>query len=151
VLVPEEGLGIVVLTNGMTGLATPLAYRVLDAYLGGNERDWAGEALPGWLSSRERFEARQRAPEQNRVAGTSPSLALAGYKGTYGGPMYGDATVSEEGGRLVLRLLPNPDLVADLEHLWSTCTSTPSSSGGGRRWPGSARGPPPSSWTSSGR
>ena len=80
-------------------------------------RDWAGEALPGWLSSRERFEARQRAPEQNRVAGTSPSLPPGGYAGTYGGPMYGDATVTEENGGLVLRLLPNPDLVADLEHL----------------------------------
>ncbi|UCC25644.1 MAG: serine hydrolase [Gemmatimonadales bacterium] len=117
VLVPEEGLGVVVLTNGMTGLATPLAYRVLDAYLGGEEKDWAGDALPGWLSSRERFEARQRAPEENRVPGTSPSLPPEGYAGTYGGPMYGDATVTEENGGLVLRLLPNPDLVADLEHL----------------------------------
>ncbi len=31
--------------------------------------------------------------------------------------MYGDATVTEEDGGLVLRLLPNPDLVADLTHL----------------------------------
>ena len=32
--------------------------------------------------------------------------------------MYGAATVTaEEQGGLVLRLLPNPDLVADLEHL----------------------------------
>jgi hypothetical protein len=31
--------------------------------------------------------------------------------------MYGDATVSLEDGHLVLRLLPNPDLVADLTHL----------------------------------
>ena len=43
------------------------------------------------------------------------SLALAGYEGRYGGPMYGDATVSLEDGGLVLRVLPNPDLVADLE------------------------------------
>ena len=31
--------------------------------------------------------------------------------------MYGDVTVSLEDGGLVLRLLPNPDLVADLTHL----------------------------------
>lgn len=31
--------------------------------------------------------------------------------------MYGDATVTLEDGGLVLRLLPNPDLVADLTHL----------------------------------
>ena len=28
--------------------------------------------------------------------------------------MYGDATVARENGRLVLKLLPNPDFVADL-------------------------------------
>jgi CubicO group peptidase (beta-lactamase class C family) len=116
-LVPEAGLGVVVLTNGMTGVAPALVYRVLDAYLGGEPRDWSGEALRGWIESRKGFEARQDAAEASHVPGTRPSLALAGYTGTYGGPMYGDASVTEEGGHLVLRLLPNPDLVADLEHL----------------------------------
>lgn len=116
-MVPEEKLGIVVLTNAMTGIAGTLTYRVLDAYLGGEERDWSAEALPGWHQSRERFHARQDRPEENRVAGTTPSLSLDGYAGTYGGDMYGDATVSVEDGHLVLRILPNPDLVADLEHL----------------------------------
>lgn len=116
-LVPEEGLGVVVLTNGMTDIAPALVYRVLDAYLGGEPRDWAGEALPRWKESRVAFEARQEAFEQSRVAGTKPSLPLEGYEGTYGGDLYGDATVTQEGGSLVLRLLPNPDLVADLEHL----------------------------------
>ena len=116
-LVPDEGLGIVVLTNGMTGLAGPLVYRVLDAYLGGAPRDWAADALPGWLASREGFEARQTAAEDQRVPGTNPSLDLGAYAGRYGGPMFGDAEVSLEDGGLVLRVLPNPDLVADLEHL----------------------------------
>ncbi len=116
-LVPEEGLGIVVLTNAMTDIAGALVYRVLDAYLGGRPKDWAGEALPRWRESREAFEARQEAFEKNRVSGTRPSLALERYVGTYGGDLYGDATVTLEDGALVLRLLPNPDLVADLEHL----------------------------------
>jgi CubicO group peptidase (beta-lactamase class C family) len=116
-LVPEEGLGIVVLTNAMTDVAGPLVYRVLDAYLGGAPRDWAGEALPRWKESRVEFEARQEAFEKARIPGTKPSLALERYAGTYGGDVYGDATVTMEGNTLVLRLLPNPDLVADLEHL----------------------------------
>ncbi len=116
-LVPEEDLGVVVLTNGMTDIAGPLVNRVLDAYLGRPERDWAGEALPGFLRSREEFHARQDAAEDARIPGTRPSLPLSAYTGTYGGPMYGDATVTEANGRLVLSLLPNPDLVADLEHL----------------------------------
>lgn len=116
-LVPDEGLGVVVLTNAMTDIAGTLVYRVLDAYLGGEPRDWAGEALPRWRESRVAFEARQEAFEKGRVPGTRPSLPLERYAGTYGGAMYGDASVAVEDGGLVLRLVPNPDLVADLEHL----------------------------------
>jgi CubicO group peptidase (beta-lactamase class C family) len=116
-LVPEERLGIVVLTNAMTGVAPALVYRVLDAYLDGEPRDWSAEALPEWTESRRRFEARQDEAERTRVAGTTHALPLDGYAGTYGGALYGDGEVALEGGRLVLRLLPNPDLVADLEHL----------------------------------
>ncbi len=116
-LVPEEDLGMVILTNSMTSLPAALMYRILDAYLGGEERDWAAEMLPRFREGRERFRARQDRAEEERVPGTRPSLDLEAYTGTYGGPMYGDATVTLENGRLVLRLLPNPDLVADLSHL----------------------------------
>ncbi len=116
-LVPEAGLGIVVLTNAMTGIAPAIVYRVLDAYLGGEPRDWSAEGLKTWKADRTAFEARQDSAENHRVPGTTPSLPLDRYTGTYGGPMYGDGTVSMEDGHLVLRLLPNPDLVADLEHL----------------------------------
>ena len=47
---------------------------------------------------------------------TKPSLPLSAYAGTYGGQMYGDAKVTEEQGRLVVRLLPSPAYVGDLEH-----------------------------------
>jgi hypothetical protein len=116
-LVPEEGLGTVVLTNAMTGIAPAFVYRVLDAYLGGEPRDWSAEGLRTWEESRAAFHARQDSAEDHRIPGTQPSKALADYAGTYGGPMYGDAAVSLENGKLVLRLLPNPDLVADLVHL----------------------------------
>ncbi len=116
VLVPEEQLGIVVLTNSMTSLPVALAYRTLDAYLGGEPKDWSSTFLEqsrrtreSRLRSREKFEA-------DRVADTRPSKALAGYTGTYGGPMYGDATVAVEDGHLVVAFQPNPDLVGDLSH-----------------------------------
>ena len=48
---------------------------------------------------------------------TRPSHPLEAYVGTYTGKLYGDATVSVEDDHLVLRLLPNKDLVADLAHL----------------------------------
>lgn len=116
-LVPEEDLGVVVLTNAMTDIAGVVVNRVLDAYLGRPDRDYSAEGLPNFARSREEFHARQDAIEGGRIPGTRPSLDLSAYSGTYGGAFFGDATVELEEGRLVLRLLPNPDLVADLEHL----------------------------------
>ena len=117
VLVPEERLAVVVLTNAMTSVTTAITNTVLDAYLGGEPRDWSESLLGSWRSARRGFEARQDRFEAGRVEGTQPSLPLPDYAGTYGGPMYGDATIAVEGDGLVLRLIPNPDLVADLTHL----------------------------------
>jgi CubicO group peptidase (beta-lactamase class C family) len=120
VLVPEERLGIVILTNGMTGIATPIGNRILDAYLappGAPLRDWSAELLPEARAA-ERREAERRAAAVARAAtGTRPSLALDAYAGTYTGPLYGDVVVAREGTRLVLRMAPAPELVADLTHL----------------------------------
>lgn len=117
VLVPEEDLAVAVLTNSMTSVTTAITNTVLDAYLGGEEKDWSRTLLVSWRSGRRAFEARQDRFEKERVEGTHPSLPLEGYAGLYGGAMYGDATVTLENGGLVLRLLPNPDMVADLTHL----------------------------------
>jgi CubicO group peptidase (beta-lactamase class C family) len=117
VLVPEENLGIAVLTNSMTSVATAISNTILDAYLGAPERDWSGPMLNGWTNARTQFEARQDRFMEERVEGTEPSLDLSGYEGRYGGDMYGDGTVTLEDGGLVLRLLPNPGLVADLTHI----------------------------------
>ena len=117
VLVPEEDLGIVVLTNSMTSISTAIANTILDAYLGAQERDWSEPMLESWREAREEFEARQDRFLETRAPDARPSLGLEDYTGTFGGAMYGDATVSLEDGHLVLRLLPNPDLVADLSHL----------------------------------
>jgi CubicO group peptidase (beta-lactamase class C family) len=116
VLVPEEKLGMVVLTNSMTSIPTALTYRILDDYLGGEPRDWSAEFLERSETTRESRRKYWEKFEAERVADTRTSLPLEAYTGTYGGPMYGDATVSLEDGRLVLKLLPNPDLVGDLTH-----------------------------------
>ncbi len=115
-VVPSEKLGIVILTNSMTSISEPLVYRVLDAYLGGEEKDWSAEALARFKQNKQRELERRQKEIQSRVANTKPSLSLASYTGTYGGPLYGNAEVKLENGSLVLRLLPNPELVADLSH-----------------------------------
>jgi hypothetical protein len=115
-LVPDMKLGVIVLTNAMTGLADAATRHVLDAYLGSTDPNWILDAVKRERDGKERQRAQQRSADSTRLAGTKPSKPLAAYAGTYGGPMYGDATVTLEKDRLVLRLLPNPDFVADLTH-----------------------------------
>lgn len=113
-LVPEERLGIVILTNAMTSVQSALAWRIVDAYLGAPAKDWSRDYLDRVGPSTE--ERTWAAWQDARVSGTTPSLALEAYTGTFGGPLYGNAAVELEGGKLVLRLLPAPDLVGDLTH-----------------------------------
>jgi CubicO group peptidase (beta-lactamase class C family) len=115
-LVPGKKLGMVILTNSMTGISPALMYHILDAYLGGDERDWSAEDLKRSRDGKARVrEARHRADAARRTD-TKPSLSLDAYAGTYGGPMYGDAEVKVENGRLAVKFLPNPDLTGDLTH-----------------------------------
>jgi len=115
-LLPEENLGLVVLTNSETPLQSFLWYKVFDVFTGAPPRDWSAEYLARAVAAREREEAEAKRTEAGRVPDTRPSLPLSAYAGTYGGQMYGDAKVTEEQGRLVVRLVPSPNYVGDLEH-----------------------------------
>jgi hypothetical protein len=110
-LMPEERLGIVVLTNCDRSVMGPVVERIRDAYLGLPEKDYSKLA---WETSKLAKTEKKDEPAPKNVR---PPMALDSYAGTFGGAMYGDATVSAEAGGLVLRLLPNPNLVADLTPL----------------------------------
>jgi CubicO group peptidase (beta-lactamase class C family) len=115
-LMPEENLGVVVLTNSETPLQSFLYYKVFDIFLGAPPRDWSADFMARVKAGREREAAEAKKLEEARVPDTKPSLPLSSYAGTYGGVMYGDAKVTEEQGRLVVRLVPSPAYVGDLEH-----------------------------------
>jgi CubicO group peptidase (beta-lactamase class C family) len=115
-LVPQERLGIVVLTNSDSGASGALPYRVIDEYVGGQERDWSGEARERARAGVNARDAERESVARARVQGTKPSLPLEAYAGTYPSDLYGDARVTIERGRLVLHLVPNPELIADLTH-----------------------------------
>ena len=57
---------------------------------------------------------RWRQLEEQRAAGTAPSLPLAAYAGTYADSLYGEVRIVAEGGRLVARKGSN--FTGDLEH-----------------------------------
>ncbi len=116
-LVPEEKLGVVVLTNSMTGISTPLANTIVDNFLGGDQTDWLTSGLEKDHADRATFFKRIRDTITAKAAGTQPSRCVDACSGTFRCPLYGDATVTVENRKLVLRLLPNPELIADLTHL----------------------------------
>jgi hypothetical protein len=116
-LVPEENLGIVVLTNSMTGLPSALANTIVDEFLGGEKRPLLLEGLERDRKDREAFSKRVSDATAQKVADTQPSRSPDACLGTYCCPLYGDITVTKNCDRLVLSLLPNPELVADLTHL----------------------------------
>jgi hypothetical protein len=114
-LLPEERLGIIVLTNYAPDAPTrAITYRILDAYLGEPPRDW-NEV---YLNSRRQREERARQQEERlreaRVGETTPSLPLVAYTGVYSEPASGDAVVRLEEGHLVFDY--NPRHLGDLEH-----------------------------------
>lgn len=115
ILVPEEKFGVVVLTNSMTSLPDSLAYRAVDMAIGVPDRDWSSENLKRYNESRKEFYDRIREAVTPKVPGTSPSHPADAYAGHFRCPLMGDATVRLESDKLVLRILANADMVADLE------------------------------------
>lgn len=104
-LVPEEKLGIVVLTNANGSPVPSIAmYKAFDMLTNAKpERDWAAEQM----KVRTKNLAMQKETMDKRLAaratGTKPSLELSKYVGTYADSMYGDVRVSSSDSRLRLQ------------------------------------------------
>lgn len=115
-LLPEEKLGVVILTN-MNGTPLPhvLMYKVFDAYLEGNrQKDWSGELLAKFKALQEQGKAAAKKQEEARVKDTRPSLPIEQYAGTYKNDLYGDVKVTHDAGKLTVRF--GPAFVSELEH-----------------------------------
>ena len=116
-MLPEENLGVVVLTNFDTHpLTSSVVYHVFDAYLGVASRDWDqrySEVI------REFFDARKLAKtkrDEARVKNTRPSLPIESYVGRYTSAVYGDAQITLQDGVLVLDPKAHPEITGHLEH-----------------------------------
>ncbi len=114
-MMPEEKLGIVILTNmNGTSIPTAIMYRVFDAFLQAPQKDWSADLLKIVKAAQEQAGAVDKKMEADRVKGTNPSLELKKYVGTYTNEMYGDAKVSEQNGKLTVEY--SPALTGELEH-----------------------------------
>jgi CubicO group peptidase (beta-lactamase class C family) len=116
-MMPEEHLGVVVLSNSETSVPAIMMNKVFDTFLGVTpKRDWSAELLARSADGEKAGAADRAKVEAARVMGTKPSLDLNQYVGTYSGPLYGDVKIAMENGHLVMRMVPSPNFVGDLEH-----------------------------------
>jgi CubicO group peptidase (beta-lactamase class C family) len=114
-LVPEEELGVVAITNVNDGrIPQAIVWHVVDQYVGPQEKDWNEVYLEAAEKSRARADSARQKVERERVEGTSPSHPLEDYTGTYASELFGTAVVEEEDGALVINV--GPYFVGDLEH-----------------------------------
>lgn len=115
-VVPEENLGIMVLTSQETSVQTALTYWVMDSYFGAPRTDWTAVQREAAEARWRRLEPRLKAIDASRIPGTSPSLAPSAYAGHYRDAYYGDATVDYDGSELRLRFSKSPAFDARLDH-----------------------------------
>jgi hypothetical protein len=114
-LLPARDVGVVVLANrDHAELRHALMWRVFDAYLGASPRDWSTEVRAMFAEIAARGRTAAAARENQRIAGTSPSLPLDKYAASYADSLYGTARVRHEGTGLVLDF--GPGRIAELEH-----------------------------------
>lgn len=117
VMVPEAKLGIVVLTNSMTGLSGALSNYILDSYLGKVAPDWLDAALKREAEGEKEWNERRQSRLDARVSNTRPTLSQEAMLGSYFDPLYGTIEVRRAaGGGLELHFGPAPELDAKLSH-----------------------------------
>ncbi len=117
VMVPEEKLGIAILTNAESGGSmTSLQYRILDHYLGGAPTDWIKTIREVEDETHAKDQAAQAKAKTTRAAKSSPSLPLAAYDGEYEDAWYGKVAIRQVGTKRVLNFTKTPDLTGELEH-----------------------------------
>lgn len=115
-LVPDARLGIVILTNGESGIFGALTWRLLDHFFGAPPTDWAKLFSDREMKARAQSDSIVKAAQASRDSASRPSLPLTAYAGTYHDSLYGDATITHEHGGLVLRFSHSPAFTGDLKH-----------------------------------
>jgi hypothetical protein len=116
-LVPEENLGVVVLTNAEEdGAFDAILYHVLDSYFHLPPTDW----IAGYKSVRDQEEKSGtdivKKAEGTRAADSKPSLPLEKYAGTYNDAWYGPISIRMENAGLVISFDHTPGMIGDLQH-----------------------------------
>ncbi|MER3464496.1 MAG: serine hydrolase [Chitinophagaceae bacterium] len=116
--VPEEGLGIAILTNNDNqNFFEALRYQILDAYLGVPYVNRSLQQLRGFNAGMTEQVTEINSWKQRAKKGNKPELPYAAYAGVYENRLYGPITVSQIGNQLKIGFSAKPELVATLNYM----------------------------------
>jgi len=112
--VPEEKLGIAILTNNDNqSFFEALRYQLLNAYLGGDYHNFSELFLSGFRSGMKEQLA-EIDSMKSRAANGKPDLPLGEYAGTYNNQLYGSLSITPADGKLHVRFNTHAHLTATL-------------------------------------
>ena len=116
-LVPEENLGVVILTNAEEGGAfDSILYHVLDHYIHLPPTDWIAAFKTVQDTEEKNAAETMKKAEGSRAADSKPSLPLEKYAGVYNDAWYGPITIRMENSGLVISFDHTPTMIGDLQH-----------------------------------
>jgi CubicO group peptidase (beta-lactamase class C family) len=102
-VMPEEKLGIMILTNGDNHMVGPtLLYYIMDQVLTGSSIDWSTISLERAKRDQAAAQAREKERDAKRNAEAGPSRPLASYAGTFADSLWGEVKVTVQGNGLVM-------------------------------------------------
>ncbi len=108
---PESKIGLVILTNSDAhNFPAALMYQILDAYLGGETKDWNKWAL----AQKKQEEEENETLESKRNLSNKTSLKLEAYTGYYLHPHYGQMRIHLQDKQLIVTPYSHPNISGKL-------------------------------------
>jgi CubicO group peptidase (beta-lactamase class C family) len=115
--VPEERLGIAILTNNDNQyFFEDLRYQILDAYLGVPYINRSQQNLNRFLQQSAES-INEIDSWKSRVKSNKPELLLSSYTGVYANTLYGKIRITQANNQLVIHYETKPDLSATLDYM----------------------------------
>lgn len=115
--IPEEKLGIVVLSNELINVGNTIKYKIIDAFINDKETDYITRDLENIKRYKKMQSDMVNDRINKRILGTSPSLEMEKYSGEYEDKMYGKTLVNKIGDDYYFTMVPTAKLFnGKMEH-----------------------------------
>ena len=116
-MLPEENLGIIVMSNTFNLFREAVVFTLIDAMIGNEGKDWHEYYRNLYLEGFERVKSLREKIHKERERETSPSFELEQYTGTYADEVYGQIEVFlNDNNELEIKFWEDENLITILEH-----------------------------------